>query len=331
MGDLVSIIIPVYNTEKYLKRCLDSAINQTYKNLEIIIVNDGSTDGSIEIINDYEQKDNRIRVLNIVNSGLSVARNTALNNAHGEYVVFLDSDDWLSLDLVERCINVCIDKKCDLVCFQYYLTYGEISDNSSSNTALDVEIVDSLGALKELNDESRIQSMVCNKFYSKSCFQTIRFPAGKKYEDSFIMYKIFLQCGNIGIIEDRLYYYFQRADSIIHTPAYSNMIDLVDSYIVRYIDTKSLCSSSQRVMMMGNVKKKYILLKRYYKNNSDIDAREKWILDTCQIDSIKNSKLVEFLFEIARHSHYGIRMFYIMAGKDSAIRKVIRQYYLLHK
>lgn len=99
---LISIIVPVYNTEQYLSKCLDSLINQTYKNIEIICVNDGSTDNSADILNEYDKKDKRVRMISQKNCGLSATRNTGLKNCCGEYVMFLDSDDWIDFDTCEK-------------------------------------------------------------------------------------------------------------------------------------------------------------------------------------------------------------------------------------
>ncbi len=116
---LISIIVPVYNTEKYLPQCLNSIINQTYRNLEIIVVNDGSTDNSSKILNEFKNKDNRIIVINQQNNGVSKARNIALQISTGEYVMFVDSDDWLDLDICGHCIRTILQNNTDIVFFSY--------------------------------------------------------------------------------------------------------------------------------------------------------------------------------------------------------------------
>lgn len=119
MQELVSIIIPIYNVEKYLKRCMNSVLNQTYSNLQIILVDDGSTDGCPSICDEYAQQDERVKVIHKSNGGLSSARNAGITAVKGKYIYFLDSDDYIELNLVERCVSVIESKKCDVVVFGY--------------------------------------------------------------------------------------------------------------------------------------------------------------------------------------------------------------------
>lgn len=123
----VSIIVPIYNAEKYLSRCLDSLINQTYSNIEIICVNDGSTDDSLKIIEDYSKKFNKIIIINQKNQGVSKARNVALQNVTGEYVMFIDSDDWIELETCEKAVAIMEEKSVDLVFWTYLKEFGETS------------------------------------------------------------------------------------------------------------------------------------------------------------------------------------------------------------
>lgn len=127
--NLVTIVIPCYNAEKYIEKCLDSVINQTYKNLEIICVNDGSTDNTLKILENYAQKDNRIVIVNQSNNGLSGARNSGMKKATGEYIIFVDGDDWIDLDTCEIALSKCIDKNVDLVIWNYVKEYGNSSVN----------------------------------------------------------------------------------------------------------------------------------------------------------------------------------------------------------
>jgi len=118
---LISVIIPIYNSEKYLKRCIDSIINQTYKNIEIICINDGSTDESYNILKQYEIKDNRIIILNKLNQGVSSARNDGIRISKGQYITFVDSDDWLELDAIENMVYLAKNKESDAIRKNYYL------------------------------------------------------------------------------------------------------------------------------------------------------------------------------------------------------------------
>ena len=127
---LISIIIPIYNNEKFISRCLDSIINQTYKKIEIIIVNDGSTDKSLDVISKYEKKDNRIKVINKKNEGVSIARNIGIESSKGDYITFVDADDWLELDAIEKLYIEITEKNVDVVRGNYYINKF-ISDNAN--------------------------------------------------------------------------------------------------------------------------------------------------------------------------------------------------------
>ena len=127
---LISIIIPIYNNEEFIPRCLDSVINQTYKQIEIVIINDGSTDESLNIINKYKKIDTRIKVIDKKNEGVSVARNIGIDNSTGEYITFVDADDWLELDAIEKLYKEINEKKVDIVRGNYYIN-NSISDNTN--------------------------------------------------------------------------------------------------------------------------------------------------------------------------------------------------------
>ena len=128
--DLISIIVPVYNVEKYLEQCLESLLNQTYKNIEIIVVNDGSTDQSLDILNKYSFKDNRIKLYSQKNQGISAARNTALEHINGKYIMFVDSDDWIEINTCETALHELKKNDSDIVMWAYKRDYL----NSSKET-----------------------------------------------------------------------------------------------------------------------------------------------------------------------------------------------------
>ena len=124
MSKKVSVVIPVYNVEKYLRRCLDSLVNQTYKNLEFICVNDGSTDNSLEILKEYAAKDSRFIIINQKNQGVALARNNGLNVASGDYLSFVDPDDWVGLNYYEEVVKEFIATNCDVVQLDYTVAYS---------------------------------------------------------------------------------------------------------------------------------------------------------------------------------------------------------------
>lgn len=212
--ELVSIVVPVYNVEKYLEKCLNSIINQTYKNLEIICIDDGSPDRSIDILNKFAKKDNRIRIISQQNKGLSGARNSGIDNAKGKYIVFVDSDDWLELKLVEKCIKKI--KKADILVFGNYNHYPDKEEKK--NNFLENEKFDNGLDYFIKSYENKLRFGNCwNKFYRKDIIEknNIYFEEGRLYEDLLFVFKYMYYSKNIKVESEALYHYVvKRKESI---------------------------------------------------------------------------------------------------------------------
>lgn len=209
---LISVIVPVYKVEKYLNRCIDSIVNQTYSDLEIILVEDGSPDNCQKICDDWCDKDNRIRTIHKTNEGLSSARNTGLEQAKGEYICFVDSDDWIEKEMVETLYNACKENKTLLsVCGRYIVSNGEkIKDKCFPKSS----VINSVEFLKYMFVGKDCDCAVWDKLYHKSLWDNIYFPNGRIYEDIAVQYKIVLKNDSIAIINKPLYNYFRREGSI---------------------------------------------------------------------------------------------------------------------
>lgn len=211
---LISIIVPVYNMKNYIHRCVNSLINQTYKNIEIILVNDGSKDGSLDIIEQYAKRDNRIKVINQKNSGQGCARNSGLDIAKGEYIGFVDCDDFIMPDMYERLYKDCIDNDADIAICDIYTTENIKPDNSKAKTKV-LEFNDFYPRL--INDE--ITSHPANKLFKKQLFsdgsKKVRFKKRNSVDDMFIMPTIFKNAKKVAIDNAKLYMYFiDRTDSV---------------------------------------------------------------------------------------------------------------------
>ena len=210
---LVSIIIPVYNTEKYFRYCLESVTKQSYRNLEIIIINDGSTDQCTAICNEYELKDKRIRVYHTENRGLSAARNLGIGEAKGKYVAFIDSDDWFELNAIEIMLRKIVEVGADIVCCGYYREYYgrqvDICEKAGNDKVLTGSRI-----LKEYCTGIGIGSVVWNKIYSKKVFEEIRFPEGRYYEEYATTYKLLQKSELVVCIPNALIHYRVRKGSI---------------------------------------------------------------------------------------------------------------------
>ena len=215
---MISIIIPVYKVENYLNQCLDSVINQTFKNLEIICINDGSPDNSLKIIEQYRRKDKRIRVINQKNEGLAGARNTGINNANGEFVFFLDSDDWLPLDAIEKLYGKMKDENADIVIggrctITLKNNYLFLPNNYNKNLNFEEYII------KSFKDES-FRPAAWGKLYKTKIIKrySLYFPKGLLYEDLLFVMKYLYYSNKIVILEESIYNYrYDRKDSIVNT------------------------------------------------------------------------------------------------------------------
>lgn len=228
MNPKISVIIPVYNVEKYLNRCLDSVIKQSYQNLEIILVDDGSTDNSSKICDEYAQKDKRIVVLHKENGGLSDARNKGLDICTGNYISFIDSDDWLENGFYEYVYQNLENN--DLLIFNYYLS------NDKKKKLIKYRDIDLNLKKEECISElikANIQSYAWNKVYKINLFANIRFPKGKNYEDQAIMHLIIDKCQKIKYCNKAFYNYYQNPKSITHTINYKNYKDFFYVNILR--------------------------------------------------------------------------------------------------
>ena len=214
----ISVIVPVYNVEKYLCRCVDSIIKQSYKNLEIILVDDGSQDNCGNLCERYAEQDNRVIVIHKANGGLSSARNAGLAIANGEYISFVDSDDWLSTKLYNYCIENITRYDCDIIDFQVALTNGEeVYPKSFVTNSILVENKDILFDYLYRGQVEKCPFSVCRKLYRKELLYGIRFPECKANEDIATNFKILEKARKLIHINVIGYYYFQGNDSSITT------------------------------------------------------------------------------------------------------------------
>lgn len=227
---MISIIVPIFNVEQYLSKCVDSVLSQSYKDMEIILVDDGSTDSCPSICDEYTKKDNRITVIHKKNGGLSDARNAGKKIARGEWIFFLDADDWIDYKTIETLYHFAIENDCDIVQGNFYYTYNEYlmyrSENSEEKSN---HILNRTGAMKELIINKRVKNFAWGKLYKTNIANGFDFPVGKYFEDSYWQHLIFHQIDKYGIIDVPLYYYRQRKDSISGQLS-SRYDDLIEGY-----------------------------------------------------------------------------------------------------
>lgn len=227
---LISVIIPIYNVEQYLPKCIESVLLQTYSNLEIILVDDGSPDACPQICDEYAKIDSRIKVVHKQNGGLSDARDAGLDIATGSYISFVDSDDWVEKDMIAIMYKAIQD-------FNVQIAICSYARNSDKQTDCYITHRPKLFSWYEALEyllQGELENFAWNKLYARGLFDSIRFPVGKNYEDIAIMYRIIEKADNIVLLPDILYHYVYRKDGIVSHRALGDCIDRVAIEIERY-------------------------------------------------------------------------------------------------
>lgn len=236
MEELVSVIVPVYNVEKYLRKCIDSIKNQTYSNLEIILVNDGSTDNSYKICNEYAKEDRRIKIINKANGGLSSARNSGIKVARGTFIAFVDSDDWIEDAMIEKMIDVAVKEQADVV----HCGIKQVLENGKKYKVLfeDNLILNSNDEILRAYFTEKISVIVCNKLFRRKVIEDIRMVEGKNNEDNMYCMEVFLRANKLVAISDPFYNYLQRSNSITKIEFNEKKMDAIYSgnYVLNICD-----------------------------------------------------------------------------------------------
>lgn len=276
MNDLITVIIPIYNVEQYLRRCVDSVLAQTYKNLEIYLVDDGSPDNCGKICDEYASKDNRIKVIHKKNGGLSDARNAALDVCMGEYISFIDSDDYVSEDFIES-LYLAIKR------FDTKLSICGINKFSEpENSHVDYCPADEESCVSGSEMYETVwRPSACNKMYHRSIFESLRYPFGKLYEDLFIYHDVLAQVDRIAFTGKNSYYYFDRPDSIINKSYDIRNTDEIEGLDLRINKLRELncaeLADRHLVFMFNNTVEAFVNLK----NKRGAEKRLKAVKTIC--------------------------------------------------
>jgi glycosyltransferase involved in cell wall biosynthesis len=229
----ISVIIPVYKVERYLPECLDSVLGQTYANLEILLVDDGSPDACGEICEEYARRDVRVRLIRQEHAGLSVARNTGLERAAGEYIGFVDSDDWIESDMYATLLRAALDAPGSIAVCGYTLWNKGRAIRFGTDTQMCCSVFQGLEALL---GGAWFGNFAWNKLYHSSLFAGIRYPAGRNFEDIPVTYRLFERAARITLCPYTGYNYVKRKESIIGIKHVRNELDACLGHMERYID-----------------------------------------------------------------------------------------------
>lgn len=265
----ISVIVPIYNVDKYLRKCLDSLKCQTLKEIEILCIDDGSTDCSGEIADEYK-KDTRFRIFHTENNGLSAARNLGIDKARAEWLMFVDSDDWVSEEFCSIPYKAAIENHADLVIFGIY-TFWDSDKIPKKESPRPYGIID------EYTAHEFCGSAAWRRIYQKRLFDTIRYPLKRTFEDVATTHKIVHIADRIMSIPDCLYYHRYRNDSISHTYTIKNIKDLFTSEIERYEDLLSYGFPEEKIPICRDALR---FLIKVPPNDDNLSVKAQGILDS---------------------------------------------------
>ena len=287
----ITIIIPVYNVEPYLHRCVDSVLNQSYQNIEIVLVDDGSTDNCPAICDEYVEKDSRVKVIHKSNGGLSSARNAALDSdLHGEYVAFLDSDDWIENDTLEYCVNNLTATRADAIefCCEETNEYKEHTRQQKEN----ILVLEGKDILEEYLRKEAYS--VCMCLFKKKLFDGLRFREGKINEDIDLKYKVLQRCERMVYSNQIKYFYFQAGDSISMGGLKKKDFDLYDA--AEELNKMTSVENYGKIRFLGEVKKRRtafsLLCKIAYYGIADTSLNKDELVETLTKEHRENVKIL---------------------------------------
>ena len=231
MDSMISVIVPVYKVEKYLNKCVNSILGQTYQNLEIILIDDGSPDNCGAICDAYAKKDSRIEVIHKKNGGLSDARNSGLDIAKGDYIAFVDSDDYIHCEMIEKLL--CSSKENDA---DISICSAQMVDEQ--NRALGVlpvtpGVYTGIQVIEEYDYFHGAYVVAWNKLYKRHIFDNLRYDVGKIHEDEFSFHRVFSKCKIVSCVDDALYYYLQRSGSIMSKRTALDVRNQIEALLLR--------------------------------------------------------------------------------------------------
>ena len=290
---LISVIVPVYNVEEYLPRCVDSLLSQTYEKLEIILVDDGTKDASDKICDAYAARDPRVKVIHKENGGLSSARNAGIDIASGEYLAFVDSDDWIEPDTYAHMLGVALKYGVKLVCAGRYDVKSQTGEKKLGLCPPREEVISGMELTRRIFLWDNVDSAAWDKLYHRSLFREIRYPLGKICEDVPTTYRIALNAGKIAMCDKPVYNYFHRPGSITtasvsektfhfseHTAAIYPWVRENHPQLepeARYLRVRSLVYNLQSLELAGEEAKK-TFVHRYHDSRRELRTHISFIL-----------------------------------------------------
>ena len=248
----ISVIVPVYRVEKYIHRCIDSILNQTFSDFELILVDDGSPDNCGAICDEYAAKDNRIVVIHQENGGLSAARNAGIDwafaNSDSQWLTFIDSDDWVHPQYLQKLYDAAQSKNVEVSVCGFARTYGEEPEVNEA------EIMPRVWSPEDFYVQRNVNAVIAwGKLYKKEAFAQIRYPVGRIHEDEFVTYRILFQCEYIAVLEAPLYFYYQNENGIMGSKWSRKRLDYFDAAMeqLEYFSKNNFLAAEKKTKMVA--------------------------------------------------------------------------------
>lgn len=294
MIDKISVIVPIYKVEKYLKKCIDSILEQTYSNLEIILVDDGSPDNCPNICDEYAKKDSRIIVIHKKNGGLSDARNFGIEKATGKYIAFIDSDDYITCDYIEYLYKLIVDNNGDVSIVLPQIFYDDQDNVMIKNKKERINVYDSKTALLTMLYQKEFDTSAWGKLYKTEFFGDIKFPVGKLYEDISTIYKTFLKSNIIVYSNQKKYFYLKRKDSIMGRSFKEKDMDYIYQAESMYNNVKNIDSEIEIAARCRLINANFSILKKIIikkENNKSVKEKIKYNIKKLRKNVLSNKNV----------------------------------------
>lgn len=318
----ISVIVPVYNTEKYLSRCIESILVQTYTDFELILINDGSPDNCAQIIEEYAQKDSRIITIHQHNQGLSAARNAGIDIAKGKYITFIDSDDYVYSEYLEQLVSVAERNNADIsICGT--VRFSDIINPMIKNNFDGEKIITGIQACKFIYDARRKKAnyvIACGKLYKKELFSKLRYPVGKLHEDQFLTYKIMYKARKVVEIGSCLYGYYVNDTGIMNSPFKVKRYDGVEALeeAEKFFEQEHECD----ITSMIREEKRFLIAQ------NSIRARKAGIYhlvpDKYKMSFVKAKKELKEVGGIERYEYFMYPFYPKLITFEACLRKIKR-------
>ncbi|WP_295363468.1 glycosyltransferase family 2 protein [uncultured Succinivibrio sp.] len=270
---LISVIVPIYKVEKYLGKCIESIIRQSYSNLEIILVDDGSPDRCGAICDEYARKDSRIKVIHQDNMGLSVARNTGLNIATGEYITFVDSDDWIDQNFIKLLLKSMLKSNAQIAVTSLLNVYEDGTTKSNTLILSEIRLSKTEGLACYLFN-GYLTPCACGKLWKKNLWEGIRFPEGKLFEDQFTTYKVLEKADTIIFSPSNMYFYLKRPCSIGHSSFSERTYNLYEGINEQYEYLSNKYPQIENELAIGKIVWELVFINMTILSRKETDYRD---------------------------------------------------------